>query len=138
VIREIAEKVRLAIKRQQLARKMKKIREKSKKTMKYFRKKLQIFFINALFCGRKRFQAFLGLFYAKFFEFEEFTIEPFLGGSIQPQHIVKEYIFYSEKKRMRSSLMQEARFRCPSTTHCCILLKKCLVWITGLNLEHHN
>jgi hypothetical protein len=35
-IPEMAEKVRLAIKRQQLARNMKKIGEKSKKTMIYF------------------------------------------------------------------------------------------------------
>ena len=32
------------------------------------------------------------LFDAKFFEFEEFSIEPFFLGSIQPQHAVPEAV----------------------------------------------
>jgi hypothetical protein len=38
--------------------------------------------------GRKSFINKKGLFYAKFFEFEEFSIEPFFCSSIQPQHTV--------------------------------------------------
>ena len=33
-----------------------------------------------------------GLFYAKFFEFEEFSIVPFFCSSIQPQHTVIELL----------------------------------------------
>ena len=41
--------------------------------------------------GGKNFTNKKGLFYAKFFEFEEFSIEPFFCSSIQPQHTV--YLF---------------------------------------------
>ena len=34
------------------------------------------------------------LFYAKFFEFEEFSIEPFFCSSIQPQHTVNSRVAY--------------------------------------------
>ena len=38
------------------------------------------------YTGRKNFINKKGLFYAKFFEFEEFSIVPFFCNSIQPQH----------------------------------------------------
>ena len=40
------------------------------------------------YAGGKKFTNKKGLFYAKFFEFEEFSIEPFFCSSIQPQHTV--------------------------------------------------
>jgi hypothetical protein len=38
------------------------------------------------YAGGKKFTDKKGLFYAKFFELEEFSIEPFFCSSIQPQH----------------------------------------------------
>ena len=40
------------------------------------------------YAGGKKFTNKKGLFYAKFFEFEEFSIKPFFCISIQPQHTV--------------------------------------------------
>ena len=40
------------------------------------------------YTGRKNFINKKGLFYAKFFEFEESSIVPFFCSSIQPQHTV--------------------------------------------------
>jgi hypothetical protein len=45
------------------------------------------------YAGGKKFTNKKGLFYAKFFEFEEFSIEPFFCSSIQPQHTV--FLFMS-------------------------------------------
>ena len=42
------------------------------------------------YAGGKKFTNKKGLFYAKFFELEEFSIEPFFCSSIQPQHTVYE------------------------------------------------
>ena len=39
--------------------------------------------------GRENFINKKGLFYAKFFEFEEFSIEPFFCSSIKPQQAVR-------------------------------------------------
>ena len=40
------------------------------------------------YAGGRNFINKKGLFYAKVFEFEEFSIEPFFCSSIQPQHTV--------------------------------------------------
>ena len=40
------------------------------------------------YTGRRNVTNKKGLFYSKFFEFEEFLIEPFFCSSIQPQHAV--------------------------------------------------
>ena len=55
---------------------------KQKKTSNFF-------LFSRFYTGRKNFINKKGLFYAKFFEFEEFSIEPFFCSSIQPQHTVK-------------------------------------------------
>ena len=47
------------------------------KTLKKQRKKLQLFFVWTLLHGEKNFINKKGLFYAKFFEFEEFSMVPF-------------------------------------------------------------
>jgi hypothetical protein len=41
------------------------------------------------YTGRRNVTNKKGLFYSKFFEFEEFLIEPFFCSSIQPQHAVR-------------------------------------------------
>ena len=60
------------------------------KTLKKQRKKLQIFFCVGAFTQEENFINKKDLFYAKFFGFEEFSIEPFFCSSIQPQHTVAE------------------------------------------------
>jgi hypothetical protein len=56
------------------------------------------------YTGRKNFINKKGLFYAKFFEFEEFSIVPFFCSSIQPQHTVLAGVFLvpARKKKLSS------------------------------------
>ena len=52
-------------------------RAKTLKNLKEQQKKLQIFFVWRFYTGRKNFINKKGLFYAKFLEFEEFSVIPF-------------------------------------------------------------
>jgi hypothetical protein len=52
------------------------------------RKKLQFFLFMRFYLGGRNVINKKGLFCAKYFEFEEFTIVPFFCSSIQPQHTV--------------------------------------------------
>ena len=62
---------------------------KRAKTSKNLKKTAKIFFLYVRFYwGGKNFINKKDLFYAKFFEFEEFSIAPFFCISIQPQHAV--------------------------------------------------
>ena len=64
--------------------------EKSTKKQKNLKnnEKKTFFLFGRFYTGRKNFINEKGLFYAKFFEFEEFSIVPFFCSSIQPQHTV--------------------------------------------------
>ena len=61
---------------------------KRAKTLKNLKKTVNFFLFRRFYTGRKNFTNKKGLFYAKFFEFEEFSIVPFFCSSIQPQHTV--------------------------------------------------
>ena len=64
-------------------------RAKSLKNLKKTGEKNSIFFLfSRFYTGRKNFINKKDLFYANFFEFEEFFIIPFFCSSIQPQHTV--------------------------------------------------
>jgi hypothetical protein len=63
---------------------------KTRKNLKKAKKKLQFFFCLSSFTWEEKNSINKkGLFYAKFFEFEEFSIVPFFSNSIQPQHTVQ-------------------------------------------------
>ena len=69
-----------------------KVKRRQKKQGKS-REKTSIFFLlTHFYTGRKNFINKKGLFYAKFFEFEEFSIVPFFCSSIQPQHTVQDQL----------------------------------------------
>jgi hypothetical protein len=71
---------------------------KTSKNLKKTVKKTSKFFVCMRFyTGRKKFINKKGLFYAKFFEFEEFSIGPFFCSSIQPQHTVSDVCMSTKK-----------------------------------------
>ena len=75
---------------------------KRAKTSKNLKKTAKIFFLYVRFyLGGKNFINKKDLFYAKFFELEESTIEKFFSSSIQPQHTVNYTIFsHNSTKRI--------------------------------------
>ena len=66
-----------------------KLKEDGKKVENQEKKTSNFFFLMHFFSGGTYFINKKGLFYAKFFEFEEFLEPSFLGGSIQPEHTVR-------------------------------------------------
>jgi hypothetical protein len=66
---------------------------KRAKTLKKSKKKTSSFFCLAAYTPEEIISLIKkGLFYAKFFEFEEFSIVPFFCSSIQPQHTVQWHL----------------------------------------------
>ena len=84
--RKIASKAKIAVSNFENSAKMiKNIKNPYKNSKKTF----NFFLFRRFYTGRKNFNYKKSLFYAKFFEFEEFSIVPFFCSSIQPQHTVK-------------------------------------------------
>jgi hypothetical protein len=107
--------------------------EKSAKTSKNLKKQgkktSNIFLLRRFYAGGKKFTNKKGLFYTKFFEFEEFSIEPFFCSSIQPQHTVftikqlwKISAFYRDKQK---SCIPKRNMKC---THL-LISQPDLIWM---------
>ena len=60
----------------------------SKNLKKTVKENFNSFCVDAFYMGRKSFINKKGFFYAKFFEFKEFSIVLIFSSSIQPQHTV--------------------------------------------------
>ena len=60
------------------------------------KKTSNFFLLLRFYTGRQNVTNKSCLFYAKFFEFEEFSIESFFCSSIQPQHAVQAFLKNSE------------------------------------------
>jgi hypothetical protein len=62
------------------------------------------------YTGRKNFINKKGLFYAKFSEFEEFSIVPFFCSSIQPQHTVVRLLGSSDTRHFYHQRLPQCQF----------------------------
>ena len=66
-----------------------KVKRRRKNRVKSRGKNFKFFLLTRFYTGRRNATNKSCLFDAKFFEFEEFSIDPFFLGSIQPQHAVQ-------------------------------------------------
>ena len=100
--------------------------EKSAKTSKNLKKHKKktsfLFSLGCFYAGGTNFIIKKGLFYAKFFEFEEFSIEPFFRSSFQPQHTVlnncskksvRQFTFLCKKEDLKN--INRAAPKCVAT-----------------------
>jgi hypothetical protein len=82
-----------------------KAKKRWKKRVKSREKNFNFFLFMHFYLGGRNVINKKGLFYAKFFEFEEFTIGPFFCSSIQPQHTVRRDELLETCRHQRKHLL---------------------------------
>ena len=99
-----------------------KLKEDSTKRVKSREKNLNFFCLMHFYLGGKIFVHKKCLFYAKFFEFEMFSIEPFFCSSIQPQDTVKredtQGLIFWLTQQLGLDLSDLPSFPLDANTHC--------------------